>query len=255
MKEKKLTDEEIVKALEICTSTSTCDGCPIRKQKYCQYPAELYKAILNLIHRLQAENIGLMERGETLINSLHETIDKQKAELEELKQTKFGNWKVKFFKAQEEIERLTSLYDGKSGFMTSSIGDLPLTVEGLRKAVDEISRLLVVQAELQELNAEYYNEAKDLRRENAELQKQVDELKERNYWLESEHEYQCEKSYFEGVEKGREKAVKDTAKEIIDDVKDCMRCFEDDDDGYLLKKCEFEFFMREIAKRKGVEVE
>ena len=77
---------------------------------------------------------------------------------------------------QAEIERLTSLYEGQTAFMTSSIGDLPLTVEGLRKAVDEISRLLLVQAELQELSAKYYNEAKDLRRENAELQKQVEEL-------------------------------------------------------------------------------
>ena len=70
-----------------------------------------------------------------------------------------------------EIERLTSLYDSQSGFMTSSIGDLPLTVEGLRKAVDEIARLDRVQAELQDYNEKNYNEAKDLRRKNAELQK------------------------------------------------------------------------------------
>ena len=52
-----------------------------------------------------------------------------------------------------------------SGFMTSPIGDLPLNIDGMRKAVDEIARLLIVQAELQDLNEKHYNEAKDLRRE------------------------------------------------------------------------------------------
>lgn len=44
--------------------------------------------------------------------------------------------------SREEYEMLKSLYDTQKGaIMTSSIGDLPLTVEGLRKAVDEITRL------------------------------------------------------------------------------------------------------------------
>lgn len=37
-----------------------------------------------------------------------------------------------------------------------------------------------------------------------------------------------------------------TAQEIFAKVEACMRLFEDDDDGYILKKCEFEFFMKEI---------
>mgnify|MGYP003560518706 CR=1 FL=1 len=40
----------------------------------------------------------------------------------------------------------------------------------------------------------------------------------------------------------------DVASEIFADIEDCMKSFEDDDDGYLLKKCEFEFFMRELKK-------
>ena len=69
--------------------------------------------------------------------------------------------------SKEEYEKLKSLYDNSQGvYMTSQIGNLPLTVEGLRKAVDEITRLNRVETELQELNAKYYNEAKDLRREN-----------------------------------------------------------------------------------------
>lgn len=74
--------------------------------------------------------------------------------------------------SREEYEMLKSLYDTQKGaMMTSSIGDLPLTVEGLRKAVDEITRLNRVETELQELNAKYYNEAKDLRRELKQTRK------------------------------------------------------------------------------------
>ena len=74
--------------------------------------------------------------------------------------------------SRKEYEMLKSLYDTQKGaIMTSSIGDLPLTVEGLRKAVDEITRLNRVETELQELNAKYYNEAKDLRRELKQTRK------------------------------------------------------------------------------------
>ena len=45
-----------------------------------------------------------------------------------------------------------------------------------------------------------------------------------------------------------EKAKAEVAREIFAGIEDCMKSFEDDDDGYLLKKCEFEFFMRELKK-------
>jgi hypothetical protein len=41
----------------------------------------------------------------------------------------------------------------------------------------------------------------------------------------------------------------DVAREIFEEIEECMSCFEDDDDGYLLKKCEFEYFMRELKKK------
>ena len=73
-----------------------------------------------------------------------------------------------------DYEMLKSLYDTQKGaIMTSSIGDLPLTIGGLRKAVDEITRLNRVETELQELNAKYYNEAKDLRRELKQTRKET----------------------------------------------------------------------------------
>lgn len=78
--------------------------------------------------------------------------------------------------SREEYEKLRSLYDCEQGsYMTSNIGDLPLTVEGLRKAVDEITRLNKVETELQELNIKYYNEAKDLRRELKQARKEAAE--------------------------------------------------------------------------------
>ena len=46
----------------------------------------------------------------------------------------------------------------------------------------------------------------------------------------------CDECYF----------VKRLAPSVLAEVEECMRAFEDDDDGYILKKCEFEFFMREI---------
>ena len=80
--------------------------------------------------------------------------------------------------SREEYEMLKSLYDTQKGaIMTSSIGDLPLTVEGLRKAVDEITRLNRVETELQELTAKYSNEAKDLRRELKQTRKETAEKK------------------------------------------------------------------------------
>ena len=130
-----------------------------------------------------------------------------------------------------DYEMLKSLYDTQKGaIMTSSIGDLPLTIGGLRKAVDEITRLNRVETELQELNAKYYNEAKDLRRE----------LKQ---------------------------ARKETAKEIFQKVVNICRKEEDFQDGTVNTQLEPLYFgimngcafirgeVKELAKQYGVEVE
>lgn len=82
--------------------------------------------------------------------------------------------------SREEYEKLKSLYDTQKGaIMTSKIGDLPLTVAGLRKAVDEITRLNNIEAELQELNIKYYNEAKNLRRQLADIEAENKRLSEK----------------------------------------------------------------------------
>lgn len=88
---------------------------------------------------------------------------------------------------KEFAENKKSLYDCSQGaYMTSKIGDLPLTVAGLRKAVDEITRLNNVEAELQELNIKYYNEAKDSRRELAKAKAENEKLKAEKHKLEND---------------------------------------------------------------------
>lgn len=42
---------------------------------------------------------------------------------------------------------------------------------------------------------------------------------------------------------------KSEVENIFAEIETFMKDFEDDDDGYLLKKCEFEFFMREIKEK------
>ena len=77
--------------------------------------AEVLVHALKFIHRLQDENKGLMERGEIVINSLHETIDKQKDEIERQKdefKTDYRNsWKNKFFTALKENRELQKQMD------------------------------------------------------------------------------------------------------------------------------------------------
>ena len=55
--------------------------------------------------------------------------------------------------------------------------------------------------------------------------------------------------YTENLMQMREQDKRNIAREIFEEIETCMKDFEDDDDGYLLKKCEFEFFMREIKEK------
>lgn len=107
-------------------------------------------------------------------------IERLKAENEELKQTKFGNWKVKFFKAQEEIERLTKESDEMFD----------------RHAKENQAASILIEQRNNEI---------------AELKKQVDELTDKlgNVLLGIKADELL-------VAKGIEQAVKDTAKQYKD---------------------------------------
>lgn len=117
--DKKLSDNEIVKALDndcLCVVYGVdCESCPLR-EKDCKI---LPEAIKDLIHRLQSENKELRTESDRMVAEhlaftelAEKANEQQKAEIAELKaqcskSSYRDSWKNKFFKAQEEIERLT----------------------------------------------------------------------------------------------------------------------------------------------------
>lgn len=84
-------------------------------------------------------------------------------------------------------------------------------------------------------NNAFYKDLKRIVTEHAEQKSEIERLKERNYWLESHHEYECEKSYFEGIEKGREKSIPDD--DILEDYAHRMFDSWNDVTGALHKGC------------------
>lgn len=167
MEEKKLTDEEIIKGLE----NWILHDCTAKQE-------DLINA-LDLINRLQAEKEELKNEYVKLDLECKEL----QAENAELKSNKFGNWKVKFYKAQEEIERLTAEIDRRREMMSR-------------------------------MDCNYATEL----HKNKELQKQMDELKGQNEWLTNENTYlkQCADAFLGDYKN----SVKDTAKEILQELWD-----------------------------------
>lgn len=97
MEEKKLTDEEIVNALECMAGIiqRDCDNCPFMIGKFCS-DTELSTVTLDLIHRLQNKILEYeqkLEDGELVSKDWHDeqvghaelVIAEQKAEIERLK--------------------------------------------------------------------------------------------------------------------------------------------------------------------------
>lgn len=66
------------------------------------------------------------------------------------------------------------------------------------------------------------------------------------FWKQSSEEFA---KVLSGVLRSHCEVRQEVAREIFADIETCMKDFEDDDDGYILKKCEFEFFMRELKKK------
>lgn len=186
-----MSDEEIIKTLKFAIAQDEVECIGYWDEKYRWVECSM-KDVFDVIQRLQAEK-------------------------EELKQTKFGNWKVKFFKAQEEIERLTERETFLENAWKTSL-ESTQTVEIALKA----------------------NRARE-----EELQKQVDELKD--ICLDCPY-----KLKFDEIEK---QAVKDTATKYHDAVKelfnkqDCCGCVED------RRVEEWHEDNDRIAKEYGVEVE
>lgn len=90
-------------------------------------------------------------------------------------------------------EEYDKLLDANFGVMTSPIGDLEINPKGMHKAVDEIVRLNRVESELQDLNAKYYNEAKDLRRKMAKIRANAYSKEELEYEIQQANKKMVEK--------------------------------------------------------------
>ena len=83
--EKKLTDKEIVTALEICKSSKSCrkeTGCPLRDCINCH--TELAKRVLDLIHRLQSENENLKAAVKIHVMDIDELHKEREKRVEEV---------------------------------------------------------------------------------------------------------------------------------------------------------------------------
>ena len=210
MEENKLTNEEIVKALECCAvePCEDCGNCPrFTKEKLCHKANA--KQSLDLIHRLQGVNERIQEISKEKSKDYYavaqtcalqeETIAKQKAEIERLSfyKTVFDkglavslvNMQETIDKQKAEIERLTE----ENAILK---GNPPMCV-GRSNGKTIRAKLLAFDR---------------MKEQNAELQKQVDELKKRLI-------DDFEKFKVEAFSKVQKQAVKDTAKEILTDAK------------------------------------
>jgi hypothetical protein len=82
--EKKLTDEEIVKALECCANDEMCRECPYFIKGIDCGEQRSEKDYLDLIHRLQGNYSNLKERYVKVLGLNEKVIAEQKAEIERL---------------------------------------------------------------------------------------------------------------------------------------------------------------------------
>lgn len=220
--EKKLTDDEIVKALEFkisvgCKSMSYLEGFERKEIKV--------QDILDLILRLQSENESLKKDYIELdleARELRTELDKELTEHEEF--TK---------KSKAEIERL-------KGFLSIFETVIAEQQEQVEKRVEEVYPDFMKEYKLAK------NDLKESLDRESELQKQVDELTEVYKRMMNSGIYQ--------------QAVKDTAKEILQETEN------------LLHECAMEYanaghkdyfgvcevishkVVRKLAKEKGLEV-
>ena len=100
MSKEKLTDEQIMKALEWCVASNTCGDCPLLKIKENCRPF-LYKQSLNLINRLKENN----ENYEIHIRNLEKSIDRRDRDLNSQANRIIG-FKEEIAELKAENERL-----------------------------------------------------------------------------------------------------------------------------------------------------
>ena len=235
MEEKKLTDEEIVMALECCTKPGRCTQCPyFIKGIDCVNKQRHEKDILDFIHSLQNENATLKTELRKECEEHEEFTKKAKEELERL--TEEAN--VDTITHIDLCTEILVLRKQKSE-LQKKVNKLNKTINK-RKA--EIERLTERLDYFQKTSDYHEGNQKELEAKNAELQKQVDELEE---------EYENMQAEIVATEERRLQAVKDTAKEWYGIVNYFSLYYPHGQIPYSV----FEERLNEFAKSKGVEVE
>ena len=142
----KLTDSEIVKAIEFCLADKVvhCEDCPFYTQ--CFFNDEsLFKPALDLINRLQAENKDLFYKLEGVMHSVDKWLDG-----DELK--------------QDEVNRAITMREKT----LKIVEDLQAENERLRNAYQQCAyEREVFLGEHEEIKAEAYKEFADRLKEKA----------------------------------------------------------------------------------------
>ena len=114
----KLTDKEIIKALECCgTATCISNSCPYEKiHDIPTCTTKLTRDALDLINRQQAEIDELKHEREVLIEDIHHSADQTNEQMEEIEKLNVElvgmrdackSYKMHYDNAQAELERLT----------------------------------------------------------------------------------------------------------------------------------------------------
>ena len=133
MNEKKLTDEEVITAMEICyTFTGCTNECPYfnkNGRNFCMEDKAFYKDLKDLINRLQAENKGL----EDLCNKTYDDLTKEIERLtEELNKAYNSVEKI----GRNAHEMLTNLEDENKA-LQKQVDELKFDKELLQKLIDK----------------------------------------------------------------------------------------------------------------------
>ena len=264
MKEKKLTDEEIIKALEICAnwnSMSNCKDCPIGLDACCENQNGFATYALDLIRRLQYGYSSASKASE----EWKAKYEKERKENEEYNQ-KLDDGELLSKDYHDEqvfhyVDENAELREEIKTLKAELKKELAEHEEFTKKAKAEIERLTEekwqAQDDLDNYHAMYQEEVKA----KAELQNQVDELKAEKEDLYFQN--QNLQTYIDNHEniwkRNTEQAVKDTAKEILTEIDDLTLCIIDGSNefekGYFQAIMDMKTAIKDLIKEHyGVEV-
>lgn len=139
MRNKKLTDEDVVEGLERCISTTTdkaCAGCPFNKQNLCDIDQwALEKYALNLINRQKAEIERLKSANDEKFCQWDMLAEKTKQHYADLYNEAKDILKSEAYK--EFAEKLKKRYDNPVWYLGGSNGFFNNLDNFVKEMVDE----------------------------------------------------------------------------------------------------------------------